>query len=210
MIAPLATPNFTAKEGLFTIKSKTRIIAPPNAVLDILRDTTTWPKWNTFVPKVTVKYSPPEDGDDGAPSQGRRSASEECGQSETSAPLAPFSKHGRSSMPLLTVDTKFTEHTTLQDTDIVITVLEHLPGPLLGYRIAWRSTSYPKWSLHSERVHELVPVDGGICTECTDWETFGGPLAHAVKLFVGGKLVKGFGDWSAGLKRFAEERTKCW
>ena len=72
-----------------------------------------------------------------------------------------------------------------------------------GYRIAWKSTGWAHWQLHSERVMEFVETEKG-GTEYTCWETFGGLLGMPVKTTVGGQLVERFGDYARDVKGFLE------
>lgn len=44
--------------GHFSVYASTRIRAPPQAVYDAILDIQSWPKWNTFVPKVEVTQHP--------------------------------------------------------------------------------------------------------------------------------------------------------
>lgn len=71
-----------------------------------------------------------------------------------------------------------------------------------GYRIVFRNTSWPTWILWSERVQEVREEGEGQSVYVT-WDTFGGPLAHVVKLGAG-LLVDRFRDWAEDLKNFAE------
>ena len=75
-----------------------------------------------------------------------------------------------------------------------------------GYRIAWKSTGYSHWQLHSERVMVFLEREGGRATEYVCWETFGGVLGSVVKAMVGGQLVDRFGDYARDVKGFAEAR----
>jgi hypothetical protein len=83
-----------------------------------------------------------------------------------------------------------------------MTKLERLEDGRTGYVIAWKSTGFSHWQMHSERVMEMVEKDGG--TEYTCWETFGGLLGKVVKVTVGSQLVERFGDYARDVKGFAE------
>lgn len=73
-----------------------------------------------------------------------------------------------------------------------------------GWRAVWLGKNYPDWALRSERVHEIYERDGeeGTVYEC--YETFSGPLAWMVRVFVGGMLVRRFRQWNGDLKEFVE------
>lgn len=76
-----------------------------------------------------------------------------------------------------------------------------------GFRIAWTSTGWSHWQLHSERVMEFLETDDG-GTEYVCWETFAGVLASVVKRVVGAQLVDRFGDYARDVKGFLESRKK--
>jgi hypothetical protein len=75
-----------------------------------------------------------------------------------------------------------------------------------GWQVAWRQRNgllLPAWLLRSERVQELVEVDG-TQTEYRTWETFYGVLAPVVRLAVGSQLLGGFDAWVEGLRSKVE------
>lgn len=85
-----------------------------------------------------------------------------------------------------------------------------------GFRVVWLGKGYPDWALRSERVHEIYCVRGGQeggedgeATVYDVFETFSGPLAAAVRLFVGKKLVERFGQWNGELKGYVEGRDSA-
>lgn len=93
---------------------------------------------------------------------------------------------------------------------LLMTALDEVDGPggRKGFRVVWLGKGYPDWALRSERVHEIYEEGGGGggTTVYDVYETFSGPLAWAVKFFVGGALVKRFGQWNGELGRFVEGR----
>lgn len=173
---PIDTPTY-GPSGVFTIRSSSNITAPPDAVFAVLRDYSKWPEWNRFVRKVTINSDP-------------TATTIEAGSAMTfdvhMDPTDPEGSPGK--------------------TDMLVTVLEpyEAEGENRGWRIAWKSTSYPSWVLRTERVQEFV-ADGHGNTEYTCWETMYGPLAYVVKLAVGGKLGKAFQCWGEDLKKRAED-----
>ena len=80
----------------------------------------------------------------------------------------------------------------------------------------WLGKRYPDWALRSERVHEIYRTSdggdgegesgGGGETVYDVYETFSGPLAWFVRVFVGKALVRRFGQWNGELKGFVEGR----
>ena len=57
---------------------------------------------------------------------------------------------------------------------------------------------YPDCALRSERVHEIFEKDG--VTVYDVYEALSGPLAWAVRVCVGGMLVRRFKQWNVELK----------
>ena len=68
-----------------------------------------------------------------------------------------------------------------------------------GYKVVWLGQGYPDWALRSERVHIIARDEDGT-SAYEVWETFSGPLAFLVRLFVGKILVKRFRQWNQELK----------
>ena len=80
-----------------------------------------------------------------------------------------------------------------------------------GYRVVWLGKGYPSWALRTERVHEIYTMisdngEDGKETVYDVFETFSGPLAWAVRVFVGAALVKRFGQWNGELRDYIESR----
>ncbi len=73
-----------------------------------------------------------------------------------------------------------------------------------GWRVVWLGKMYPDWALRSERVHEIYEREGEEGTVYNVYETFSGPLAWTVRVFMGGTLVRRFGQWNRELKEFVE------
>jgi hypothetical protein len=165
----LSTPHHPSESALFSIYSTSTISAPASKVHAILLDSTTYPKWNSFCPRLTM---PPD-------------------------------------QPKLAVGVRLTEHYYMRGHGKwppgpqgmeVVNVDDHVSEGT-GYRIVFRNTSWPTWLLWSERVQEVRDSGKG-CVYVT-WDTFGGPLAHVVKLG-SSLLVARFWDWADDLKNFAE------
>lgn len=173
-IPSLPTPHWGTQEGsAFTVRATVTIKASPQTILDALLDTQTWPRWNNFVPRASLK-----DSDDGR--------------------LRP--------------DILFTEHVDMTGNGkpsgivkmkLLMTTLDVLKEERRGFKVVWLGKGYPDWALRSERVHEIYEEDGGE-TIYNVFETFSGPLAWAVRVFVGATLVKRFRQWNGELKEFVE------
>lgn len=94
---------------------------------------------------------------------------------------------------------------TIVKMKLLMTTLDEMDEPdKKGFRAVWLGKGYPDWALRSERVHEIYEESEGGGTVYDVYETFSGPLAWAVKFFVGSTLVKRFGQWNGELKAFVE------
>lgn len=86
-----------------------------------------------------------------------------------------------------------------------MTILEEISDEeKKGWRVVWLGKRYPDWALRSERVHEIYERHGEEGTVYDVYETLSGPLAWVVRVFVGGMLVRRFGQWNGELKEFVE------
>ena len=74
-----------------------------------------------------------------------------------------------------------------------------------GFKVVWLGKGYPDWALRTERVHEIYEEIGREGETVYDvYETFSGPLTWVVKFFMGGTLVKRFGQWNGELRAFVQ------
>ncbi|KAL8738328.1 MAG: hypothetical protein Q9181_000871 [Wetmoreana brouardii] len=179
--APLETPHWGRQRGsAFTVRAFTTIHAAPAAVLEALLETARYHAWNRFVPRVTF-------------------------------PNASTSSDGRLREGLL-----FVEHVDMYGNGrpsglvkmkLLMTTLEEMEhNSGRSYMVVWLGRGYPDWALRSERVHVISPNADGTSTYDV-WETFSGPLALLVKLFVGKVLVRRFKQWNQELKTYVEGRA---
>ncbi|TVY19609.1 hypothetical protein LARI1_G002565 [Lachnellula arida] len=53
LIPPIPVPSH-GPGGAFSVISRTRISASPLTVLNLIRDTKTWPEWNSFCPRAVI------------------------------------------------------------------------------------------------------------------------------------------------------------
>lgn len=190
----LPTPSH-GPGGSFTLACSTTISAAPAACLTAVLKPSTWPQWNTFIPRATITEYPSSSPSVPAGLDLRSDVeTEEVLVPET---LVAFDVH-------MNLDEKVTNNQS-----ILVSRLEELDGQRKGFRVAWTAEGFPSFLLRSERVQEFVEVEGqgGVACEYFCWETFYGLLAPVVRLSVGGKLVTAFGAWMNGLKKFAEDGT---
>jgi len=73
-------------------------------------------------------------------------------------------------------------------------------------RISEMTTHYPHWLLGSERVQEVVPVEGepGVC-EYRTWQTLAGVAAYYLLLTARDELSESQARCAHGLKTFIED-----
>lgn len=174
-VPPLPTPHWGSQAGpAFTILALIAIKASPHQVCNALLDTRTWPKWNNFVPRATLM-----DSDDGQ-----------------LRPGTLFKEH---------VDMRGHGKNTIVKMKLLMTALDKIEGSGRdGFKVVWLGKGYPDWALRSERVHEIYKDINDESTVYNVYETFSGPLAWAVRVFVGKTLVKRFAQWNSELKSFVE------
>lgn len=196
MIASLVDPIPVPTHGLggtFTVLAKSYVAAPPSVVLQTIRNTNEWHKWNSFCPRCVID---PKSALSLTPSSGN--AALEIGKEGwlevgTIAVLEVF----------MTGEGLVEGKKKSREQGIVVMKLEPLVGGRKGYMIAWKSTGFSHWQLHSERVMEFAENPSGGTDYCC-WETFGGLLGSVVKATVGGQLVNRFGDYARDVKAFVE------
>ncbi|KAE8386411.1 hypothetical protein ETB97_002524 [Aspergillus alliaceus] len=196
-LASKPTPNIPAADAVLHIESATSIAAPCQDVWDILTDTSTWPSWNTFVPRVTIREQPGSE----------------------------FQSYEEALSPILRIGTKMTFHVHMDpsspgERDVPLIVTEFDPptvSPPRPGRIVWTGDVTAKWSipaglLTAERVHEVeeVEVQEGRrvkrVTEVRNWEAQVGYLVYVVRWMYGAQLEKNFETWVQDLKEYVEEK----
>ncbi|KAL3420356.1 hypothetical protein PVAG01_08855 [Phlyctema vagabunda] len=191
MTAPLPRPTVRSL-GVFALRATIDIAAPPSAVLKATLAHHSYGMWNSFVPSITIKSQPPPPAD----------PSKTLGRPDDLQLGSQFVMTVYMDGSGLKSAAELGSATSNPET---ITVLEELGDGRNGYRVAWKTSMFPDFLLNAERVQEMAEnSDGG--TTYTTWETFGGPLAYAVKLWSGRALVDRFGDWGRDLKRYVESR----
>ncbi|KAL4988302.1 hypothetical protein BDW68DRAFT_159445 [Aspergillus falconensis] len=196
------TPNIPSSSAVLGVQSSTLIDAPIQVVWNALTDTSTYSKWNRFVPRVTVREQPGSD-EDAFLKNGTR-----------------FTFHVN--MYPETDDEPQPQKQTLRDTFLRVIEIDPPastePGDsgLKKGRIVWASDTaadgYVMSSLlTAERVHELEEVIGGNgkrMTMVTNWESQVGGLAYVVRWMFGGRLRMNFAVWEGGLKEYAERNSE--
>jgi hypothetical protein len=191
--AARATPTITPEAAVLHIGSSTHINAPTTKVWGALTDTSTWPAWNSFVPRVTIRSQPSKTTNDA-----------------TNDELSPILQNDTRFIFHVRMDPTSTSTKPQAATDVYGRVTECTPPNAetgeMG-RIVWgvdpdapgaMSTSL----LKAERVHELKTVEGG--TEVRNWEAQTGWLVYVVRLMYGQRLRDNFQLWVDDLRKFVE------
>lgn len=177
-VKPIPTPTYPTG-GVFTVLTTIAINAPLSKVLDLSLDTSTWPSWNTYVPKVDILSQPSPTDPTSQKLQVGTKVTHHNRQKKDGPTSAKFS-----------------------DSEVVSIEEITMEGEK-GWRIVWKTIGMPNWLLRTERVQELIEKDGKV--EYKTWGTFGGPMAYLLSWFgVKADVVDRFGDWAEGLKDFAE------
>ncbi|KAJ5555147.1 hypothetical protein N7535_007590 [Penicillium sp. DV-2018c] len=212
--ATRATPTITPSEATLHMGSSTTISAPSSAVWAALTNTSTWPTWNSFVPRVTVRSQPTQPTTTTtAPTPTPPSSQPNPAQPEHPSPPQELS-------PILQEGTKFTLHVRMDptstsakpqaaaDTHCVVTECR-APNAETGEvgRIVWvvdndAPGSFSASLLRAERVHEIKDVEGG--TEVRNWEAQVGWLVYVVRWMYKARLQANFELWVSDLKGFVE------
>ncbi|KAJ5884941.1 hypothetical protein N7495_009451 [Penicillium taxi] len=190
-----STPNIPTTKATLHIGSSTFIAAPSHRVWATLTDTSTWPNWNSFVPRVTIRSQP-------------KTSTEET--------------EGNSLSPILQPGTKVTFHVRMDPTstkaqaarDVHLVVTECVKPSVVNNTvgtIVWISDFEVPGAmgpslLTAERVHELTDAisEGVSGTEVRNWEAQVGWLVYIVKALFGTKLQVNFEHWVNDLKGFVE------
>jgi hypothetical protein len=196
----LSTVVVPRADAILTNTGSATIAAPAAFVFAIVRDTGTYPTWNTFVPRVTI-HSQPE-GTDPA------STTLEKGTAMTFHAVMDSSKPGKAHATQLRVTdvstpaqpTYYVPCTALDKDPTYTTFLNCV------YRISWASEGgLVARGLRTERFHEVIVIDSENC-EVRTWENHGGVLARTVKWLYQETLRVKFQEWCDDLKKYAEEK----
>lgn len=194
------TPNIPSSSAVFYIQSSTHIDAPIQDVWQALTDTSTWPRWNRFVPRVTVREQPTSETIDYTVLRAGTRFNFHVNMYPESDPSPQPQKRD------------------LRATNLQVIHCEPPPSPSSPSnnaskkaKIVWASDAAADGLIMSslltaERVHELeeVEVDGKTMTAVHNWEAQVGLLAYLVKWLFGARLRSNFGIWESGLRGFVE------
>jgi hypothetical protein len=188
-VSPVPTPTYPTG-GLWTILTSTIIESSPDVVFEATLDTSTWPKWNTFVQHADILSQPSLDLKNPSKLKVGTKATFHSKMKETGPTSSSFSDHE------------------------VVLIGKIATGGETGWRVVWKTIGIPggDWTMRAERVQEFIETkleDGRIGTEYKTWGTFGSPMAYALN-WAGTKndIEARFGDWANDLKAYVESLEK--
>lgn len=168
-----------ARENVLVITSAITISCPASHAYKVMRDTSTWPSWNSFCPQADVA----------APKS-------QSAQPEILVKGSVMTLHVRM--------TPGNSAPRLQKEEVT-EVSDHDASGVLS--ISWGARGMPKFMLRTLRVNEFHPVIAGDTETCDyrTWITMSGPVAYTIRAMFSGVLQSRFDDWSQDLKRYAEQ-----
>lgn len=192
--ADRATPTIQAADAGLHLGSSVFINAPATQVWDALTDTSTWPSWNNFVPRVTIRAQP--------------NAETHTGDNDPSS-LSPILQSGTRFTMHVRMDPFSDKPQAAQNVNLHITEYT-APNREAGTpgRIIWAAdydapgTMAPSL-LKAERTHEITEVEGG--TEVRNWEAQVGWVVFIVRWMYGERLQRCFELWVEDLKGYVEK-----
>lgn len=197
--AGLSTPTVPRAHSILSLASSIKISAPAQQVFRVILDTSTYPSWCTFVPRVAINSQPREED----PS----SQTLHLGTTFTFyAVMDPSKPHKEAATNLVVTDISTPEN---QSAYISKETLENDASFTANlnsvYRVSWAGDGrlFPM-VLKSERFHEIIITKDNEC-EVRTWEVMGGVLARAVRWLYQDTLDDRFNDWNANLKNFCEK-----
>lgn len=197
----LSTPTVSRADAILTLASSITISAPADQVFNVLLDTTTYPSWCTFIPRVVVNSQPP--GID--PS----SLVLHLGTEFTFYAIMDASKpHKDNATHLRILDMSTPERHSQRITKETLENDQSYASDLNKvYRVSWGCDGkFTSMEPRVERIHEIVVIGKNEC-EVRNWEVMSGVLARAVKWLYKDNLQGKFEEWNKDLKTFCEKRV---
>ena len=202
----LSSPTVGRKQTILQTTASAQVSAPATTVWHVLRDTSNYPKWNSFAPSVTILSQP--NGDKADPMLWKDTSfilHVDMGKEVPGQGQGPGGRRADTQLRVLDVSTpdqpsRYIDHDTLNSDPGYYSELSEL------HRISWTTEGlYVKMGIRSERFHEIIETGPEQCDVRT-WECQGGFAARAVKWMFKDNLDRGFQAWVDGLKKESEEQ----
>jgi hypothetical protein len=197
----LSTVIVPRNEAILTTSASTHINVPASKAFDAVRNVGDYPKWNSFVPRVTIHSQP-----DGVPSD---SQVLELGTSFTFHVIMDAGKPNKDTPTQLRITDFSTpeKHSKYITDDVLASDGSYMSDLGKVYRIAWSTEGgFVARGLRTERFHEIVVLGENEC-EVRTWENQGNILARTVKWLFQKTLKEKFRVWCDELKQFCEESS---
>ena len=197
------TPRVPRESTILPTCASTTISASASTVWAILLDTSKYPNWNSFCPRVMIHSQPP-DVDKSDPNL-------HLNTSFTFHVVMDNAKPDKvTDTQLRVTDVSTPEHPSAYIPQDVLDKDEAYSSDLgKVYRIAWTTEgNFVSRGLRTERFHEIIPLGDGSQCEVRTWECQGGILARAVKFYYKDVLKKKFAEWCEDLKNEAEKKVR--
>ncbi|KAH7072628.1 hypothetical protein BKA63DRAFT_515380 [Paraphoma chrysanthemicola] len=194
----VTSPTVPHNSQVFTLNASILIHAPASFIFNILLDTSTYPEWCTFIPKVDV-ISHSNSTQDAHLELGTKMIFHACMGAPGSSTRAT---------PLVVTDLSTPESlSTYIPLDTLVSEPVYTSDPSTVYRVAWASDKTSAFDVGptAERFHEVI-VRGEDKCEVRTWECMGGKVAHVVKWMYQGTLQTKFVEWCRDLREFGERR----
>ncbi|KAJ5475498.1 hypothetical protein N7539_007785 [Penicillium diatomitis] len=206
-----STPNIDVHDAVLQIGSSALVAAPSTRVWAALLDTSTWPEWNTFVPRVTIRSQTGTTQADTTEPDSAPGTETPAASTAPTPSLSPRLCKGTRMTFHVRMDPTSTKPQAARDTHLVVTeCVAPDPATRSPGRIVWVSDTdapggFAPSLLTAERVHEVVDVGGGEAAEVRNWELQRGYLVYVVKWVFGARLRRNFELWVSDLRAFVEK-----
>lgn len=213
-----STPNIQLDQGTILAHGDIDIInSSATKVFNNLIDTSTWHKWNRWVPYCTIRYQPT------TTTNTRESINDNAAESirEDQSPILQlgtrFSMHVNMSLSTTTTlaDSLYLHEQGKATTLHLIVTLFKAPDPSTSKpgRIAWtidydETRSVPKWLIRLERMHVVSDkkAEGRTVVNVSMWELMASSwVSSFMRWYLGGTFEElYFPAWLGALKEYTE------
>ncbi|KAF2429756.1 hypothetical protein EJ08DRAFT_650208 [Tothia fuscella] len=197
----LGTPTVPREQAVLVSNASKLINAPASLVFDILCDTSTYPDWNSFVPRVTIHSQP-----SGTPADSPKLVKGTSFTYHVVMNAAKPTQEQPTQLVVTDVSTP-TSPSNYISSEVLAKDDSYTADLQSFYRISWKTEgSFVARGLQTERFHEIIERGDKEC-EVRTWEVMGGMLAYTVKWFYKDTLAEKFWIWCEELKKVSEDKA---